>query len=64
MVPIEFAVAAFVGIALGGVGYLLGHFTGTRAERQRWRRRIAGEVHDLARTRALIRHALEKGASR
>ena len=64
MVPIEFVSVALTGMVLGVLGYLVGHFTGTRAERQRWRRRIAGEVHDLARTRAMIRHALEKGASR
>jgi len=63
MVPIELAVVAFLGIVLGVLGYLLGHFTGTRAERQRWKRRIAGEVHQIARTRAIIRNALEKRAS-
>jgi len=63
MVLIELAGLAFVGIVLGVLGYLLGRFTGIRAERQRWQRRIAGEVHNLARTRAIIRHALEKRAS-
>jgi membrane protein DedA with SNARE-associated domain len=63
MGPIDRGVVLFAGIVLG-VGilcYLLGRFTGKRAERQRWKRRLAGEVRELGRTRAMIHRALEKG---
>jgi len=43
------------------LSYLLGRVTGKRAERRRWKRRIAGEVRELGRTRAMIHRALEKG---
>jgi len=63
MAPIDLGVVAVVGIVLGvGVlSYLLGRVTGKRAERRRWKRRIAGEVRELGRTRAMIHRALEKG---
>jgi membrane protein DedA with SNARE-associated domain len=63
MVPIDLLVVAFVGIVLGVsvLSYLLGRITGKRAERRRWKRRIAGEVRELGRTRAMIHRALENG---
>ncbi|MFL4970468.1 MAG: hypothetical protein ACJ8D4_02460 [Xanthobacteraceae bacterium] len=63
MAPIDLGVVAVVGIVLGVsvLSYLLGRVTGKRAERRRWKRRIAGEVRELGRTRAMIHRALEKG---
>jgi hypothetical protein len=62
MVPIDLGVVAFVGIVLGVsvLSSLIGRVTGKRAERRRWKRRIAGEVRELSRTRAIIHRALEK----
>jgi membrane protein DedA with SNARE-associated domain len=62
MVPIDLGVVAFVGVVFGvGVlSYLLGRVTGKRAERRRWRRRIAGQARALGRTRAMIHRVLEK----
>jgi hypothetical protein len=60
MVLFDLAGVAFVGIAVGVASYLLGRFTGTRVERKRWKRRIANEVRELARSRAIIHRALEK----
>ena len=62
MVPIDLGVVAVVGVVLGVsvLSYLLGRVTGKRAERRRWTRRIAGEVRELGRTRAMIHRALEK----
>jgi membrane protein DedA with SNARE-associated domain len=64
MVPIDLGVVAFVGIVLGVsvLSYLLGRVTGRRAERRRWKRRIAGEVRQLGRARAIIHRALEREA--
>ncbi|MFL6805920.1 MAG: hypothetical protein ACJ8FM_18225 [Xanthobacteraceae bacterium] len=63
MAPIDLGVVAVAGIVLGVsvLSYLLGRVTGKRAERRRWKRRIAGEVRELGRTRAMIHRALEKG---
>jgi membrane protein DedA with SNARE-associated domain len=62
MLQIDLGVGAFVGIVLGAsvLSYLLGRVTGERAERRLWERRIAGEVRELDRTRAIIRRALEE----
>jgi hypothetical protein len=62
MVPFDLGVIAFGGLVLGvGVlSYLLGRLTGKRAERRRWKRRIAGQARELGRTRAMIHRALEK----
>jgi len=61
MIAIDLAVVVVVGVVLGVLSYLLGRITGQRAERQRWKRRIASEVRELGRTRAMIQSALEKG---
>jgi len=61
MLPISVSVGAFVLVVLvaSALGYLLGHFSGTRSERRRWQRRIADEVRELGRARAVVRRALE-----
>jgi len=57
---IDLAAVAFVGIVVGVASYFIGRFTGRREERQRWKRRIANEVRELGRARAMIHRALEK----
>jgi hypothetical protein len=66
MVPTGFDLGALVVLALGAgfLGYALGRFTGRRAERRRWERRIAGAARDLDHTRGIIRRALDKDERR
>jgi len=61
MPPVGVSVGALavVVLASSALGYLLGHFSGTRSERRRWQRRISDEVRALGRTRAMVRRALE-----
>lgn len=64
MVPTGFNLGALVVLVLGAgvLGYVLGRFTGRRAERRYWERRIAGAARGLDHTRGIIRRALDKDA--